>query len=1199
MRDEVKCAVTTQQIPNPKVTVMKKNRSLSIRPLRVRRNGFALVITLSLMVLLTLLAVGLLTLSSVSLRSSTQGNAMAVARSNARLAMLLGLGELQKATGTDRAITAPAALLSERFPQGITGTWSAWDAKQESFEREESDKKFTGWLVSSPTPERLLDPSLPPYVPADTTGAAVLLGNGSLGKRADRLKDDQRIALQPSQLALASQPGGYAWAVIDENIKSRVDLYRNPSEKKPWTNVARAGSPPTDGVTTLQGWSRFKVRDVDEGKLATLDTVPLNTLVAPDDAAIYDPDITVFSNSLMTDPVNGGLKKDLSLLSSRALNSTENSARLYKFSGAITDTIPADPALSLLTNYHQLYKRLGVRDGVLRPSAYQVAARLPARHAPYTTDGTTFKAARAVPAEPVLVPSIVRVDVIFSMITRKSHGGWVGFYGSGRPYLLHMQYLPVVTIHNPYSVPLVFEGMKVSFKNLPVGFNFIVDGQPLSTRLVALNQMYVSYAGNDSTSKDFGINLKAATGSSSATLMLEPGQTKLFGMPKVPATWTWFQESPGTGVDGGTLFDWRNDKGDRGTANFDMTPTMITPPQGGGAGFDIDWINPEPLQTPKGLEVSKGRGMVSLIGNETLGVQFGPYMSTASNGSFSVAIDLLKNGAEVKAGAIEVKYGDQNRLNELLQKGTSVRFPDRRTFPETFPKPGVDPGINTGSIYEEGDRPLKDYVKSKQFMIFSLAAKTTQESFIPAKTLLTGNPSTNVAIIDLTKGKDPEGGVPLEMVMMPIRNGSAAIEENRALQEGYFFGGNGSLRGTPRATFYEFPVMPLQSLAQFRHANLASSGFMPFTLYTVGESWAHPQIGTGLTRQNWTDRSVMLDHAYLANKALWDQYFLSTVADQTGPAFGTTTRTFDKVLTEFFESDKPLLNARFKPYQPGGRTTPPQLKQTTAGNPAYQQLAAYLMLAGGFNINSTSVDAWKTVLAALDDAEIETVLGAEAAATGRFALLRVRRPAEKAIDGAPIVTRQSRWQGYRRLTEEQIEQLAEQIVAEVRARGPFLSMADFVNRGIGAESETTIKGALQAAIDRVKTINANVEIDGKELAAADVTANGYKSVLAGTGNNATYAPGMISQGDVLSLIGSRISVRGDTFRIRGYGEARDPGGRRVLATAWCEAVVQRVPDFVDAANSATTAFTELNPINRKFGRRYQIVAFRWLNPGEV
>ena len=46
------------------------------------RPGFALVLTISLMVLLVLVAVGLLTLSSTTLRASTKGAAAAEARNN-------------------------------------------------------------------------------------------------------------------------------------------------------------------------------------------------------------------------------------------------------------------------------------------------------------------------------------------------------------------------------------------------------------------------------------------------------------------------------------------------------------------------------------------------------------------------------------------------------------------------------------------------------------------------------------------------------------------------------------------------------------------------------------------------------------------------------------------------------------------------------------------------------------------------------------------------------------------------------------------------------------------------------------------------------------------------------------------------------------------------------------------------------------
>jgi type II secretory pathway component PulK len=54
-----------------------KSRSERKRP---GDRGFALVVTLSLMILLTIIAVGLLSLSSVSLRSSSQESAQAEAQ---------------------------------------------------------------------------------------------------------------------------------------------------------------------------------------------------------------------------------------------------------------------------------------------------------------------------------------------------------------------------------------------------------------------------------------------------------------------------------------------------------------------------------------------------------------------------------------------------------------------------------------------------------------------------------------------------------------------------------------------------------------------------------------------------------------------------------------------------------------------------------------------------------------------------------------------------------------------------------------------------------------------------------------------------------------------------------------------------------------------------------------------------------------
>ena len=57
---------------------------------------------------------------------------------------------------------------------------------------------------------------------------------------------------------------------------------------------------------------------------------------------------------------------------------------------------------------------------------------------------------------------------------------------------------------------------------------------------------------------------------------------------------------------------------------------------------------------------------------------------------------------------------------------------------------------------------------------------------------------------------------------------------------------------------------------------------------------------------------------------------------------------------------------------------------------------------------------------------------------------------------------------------------------------------------------------------------------------------------------------------------------------------------KVVARAWCEAVVQRLPEYLDAEDEAWLKQDDLRePANIAFGRRFQLVSFRYLNPSEV
>jgi hypothetical protein len=140
--------------------------------------------------------------------------------------------------------------------------------------------------------------------------------------------------------------------------------------------------------------------------------------------------------------------------------------------------------------------------------------------------------------------------------------------------------------------------------------------------------------------------------------------------------------------------------------------------------------------------------------------------------------------------------------------------------------------------------------------------------------------------------------------------------------------------------------------------------------------------------------------------------------------------------------------------------------------------------------------------------------------------------------------------------------------------------------------------------------------------------NSNNDYLAGQGPTASTASGFILQADVLQQIGPFISARSDTFTIRTYGESVNPVTGASMGKAWCEAVVQRVPEYVDQSDPAlsatkytklgvalkdatpvydpaTTGDPSLTPVsilstsNQNFGRRFKIVGFRWLSPQDI
>lgn len=247
------------------------------------------------MILLTVVAVGLLSLSATSLRSSGQGAALATARANARLALCLAIGELQKQAGPDQRVSAAASLAGSLDNPSWTGVW-----------RSDQADSVPTWLVSGANPD--------PAAALPAASSALFLGASS----EDPASREIRAPLVKIEKPRA--PGRLAWWVGDEGVKARVDLAK--PEQAAGSAVARLGqsqSPLEPDLRRLGEQFKDLGPDsvVSKTALITMATVSL-AAAAPDLPRSYFDDLTSGGFGLPVNVAKGRLKTDLSLLFDRS-----------------------------------------------------------------------------------------------------------------------------------------------------------------------------------------------------------------------------------------------------------------------------------------------------------------------------------------------------------------------------------------------------------------------------------------------------------------------------------------------------------------------------------------------------------------------------------------------------------------------------------------------------------------------------------------------------------------------------------------------------------------------------------------------------------------------------------------------------------------------------------------------------------------
>ncbi len=1199
-------------------------------PERDARSGFALLVTVVLVAFLVLILVGLATLTRVETQVAGNSQNLAQARQNALFALNVALGQLQQAAGPDQRVTARADILDTgstalrnegtgalRQPLW-TGTWitrnpgggannqldagSSPTLRRWSTDNPNETNSRVTWMVSgAPTASAVtavdnsaINPATWQATPENSAELARKLGpDGKIAVSAPL------IPIEVAGTAVAglgdtgkATLGKYAYWVADEGVKAKVNLsdptLGAPGDKEKGQSHFLA--PQANALHKIPGLMADAKADfrsvnnaadlarlVDINQLGFLPSSPTSL-----DVKKYATDVTLHARGVLADVRNGGLKKDLTAAFEGSSpdayktlvdNYGYGAAMLYRNNPELTVPNPTLPLMLGVTDglpwfglyaYYNLYKpSTPVPSGVsvkntVTPTTSGSLATLPLTLSPRVV--STRLAGQVVKLGGI-VPEVVssRLDIGLSSYLDDSTS----------TYKLRLHYIPQIVLYNPYNCRISAAGFQFqrnygAFVNTSatkrVNITVKVDGMAVPA-VVNLNQ--VNPLGR--------FTMRTAAGSTD----LEPGETRVFGLDRDISV---SASASASAIQNAITFN------DLGSPLNVISQYYDLPSQ----YCDL----PDFLGTTN----KEAKVEVTISSLELLAQNADTFVDpSASKWPF--------NDGNSTDPATRIQGGDGgNGVSSTSAKWPNLTIGAMRDTPYRI----------TGYFIRR--KGLKNAPSSKQF---------SNPDVIIAP--FHGNAPSFSAF-------DNKSGITwaeIYRAAMGVTFGSTTAGEVQSFQRtpdspwethygdkpvGVPDGGEGL---GARRILRDVPNQPLVSLGQFMHMptglfnSIASYQNRDLGSMFVGGSLANPFI---LTTDNLVQNTkstsshyLMMDDSFLSNATLFDRFFLSTVPP-AGATFPEVWRDFNLAnpgAAALADASKSLLNARIRPRA-----------ATAGGNPALADLrdvekaAANLMLDGAFNVNSTSIEAWKALLGSLSGNEMRLFVAADRAVK-TFNPNELLNPIPRFWSATSEGEVNKPWSGVRALSDDQLTELATRIVQQVKLRGPFLSMGDFLNRRLGAAGNLTWAGALQAAIDTTSPdINADIKSAGDPLVnvvgqrglSHESVALKVEHALDGAGqtlNSTVGMPGYLMQQDLVQAFSPAMSARSDTFVVRVYGESINPTTQARTGRAWAEAVVQRNPDYVNAAADPAHVFPPTNVDNMNFGRRFQIVGFRWLTNDEL
>jgi type II secretory pathway pseudopilin PulG len=1158
-------------------------RGLRVSPCD-RSRGFALISSLTLMVLLVILGVGLLSLSSLSLSSARQGSELAEARANARLALTMAIAQLQEYTGPDQRITASADQLAEGSDGSTsaaadgrrfwTGTYRSWDSTLTT----RPEPQFLSWLISGdPTELTNLETA---KSSANGNDSIELVGAGTVGNRLDGHVRVPAIEISSSRRGKSR----IAWWTGDQGVKSAISS-RQRNQPDESLAAVRSGlqSAPRQAVELIS-------TGTDRPFEALAPTDPRLQLVADwrhTDFLASNPtlprqlfhDIAPFSSGLLTNVRAGGFRKDLSMELERAANRAPDPARtpLYKVGG--------ENGINLqeLWAYYNLPSKL-TRTGA---ATYTTGGRI----SPQTARFVVASGAAACQNDDAFYykqPVVIAYQMALSFETKSvQQPGTSNFVNR-----LHVVADPILTFWNPLDVPVVMPTsafMSVKYWQIPYDFYISVNGGPA--------QRYPSIAALSSGDGNY-LSLRAGE---IEQLVFKPGE-----VIKV-------SQSGNLNVKSSTS----NDHNLVGRSGFNFGGGVSLPVRD-ASGKEL-LLNPNDTFTYEVRPNNLTSGKTSSSGNTLNGANAHSRHFSITHHEYYIGPDRGANSLGIGGLYIDFDFGNK-RLGANETRGESqpgTKSASQRLYANNFPQ--VFPAITKSDGRPLNASAIRD--TKAPFMLVSFHVKTEASNTLGTRTLARFNPKAlHVDFYDLSPSE--RDILPYELAVIPLNSWKNRYIEVSPNGSAYFGGGLNAEDGVSQVSTHSIPREPITSLAAFQHA--FANGFemqkprygyatlnareplLPQISHAIGNSMAPPMIPSHQTETTLSGGRPAADHSYLANLALWDDWFLSGIAPQTVPTFGSSMAQRN-IATNFLNGTGQLPVARYYP-DLGGEDPARVLATLFSGanpNPASTSLTAALIRVDGmFNVNSTSVEAWKALLGSTRNLTVvvRDETGAESIETpsdNTAPVAGLISPRNLVTDagGSLDIRDAAQWSGRRELEDDEIDALARAIVRQVRKRGPFLSLADFVNRRVSRDPELARAGAIQSALDD-QSVPINSAYNGNR-GVSSTAASRFTFPEAEEGPASYGIPGIVKQADILTPIAPILSARSDSFIIRAYGESRDASGK-VLARAWCEAVVERQRDYFDSTDRPELAADLLTKnVNKTFGRRYDLVAFRWLHPEEV